>query len=519
MGLRITMAGQDITGYVDEGSLYIQDVLGQGAGAGAIKTGKTATMDFVTSLPQPAFAAGGAGTPVNTPTLVRMGEVVVYDAHNNAVYGGYAGKLSDVTDKKQVYTKVECYDYFQHLARIFTTTNVYDGVSDIFIIRDLIHSFAPWVDLSLLPTTGSYTFFNRKLQHMSVQEALMRVAGVVGYQIWIDNYKRLHYENPDASSTAPFALSDQPNFITSFPWQPTDPEIDDTAAVNRVFFYGGKHPSNDFTQDISTQANGHNTLFVLAYYPHKPVGNGGNFLCLVNGSAKTIGFALGTGVKNTFKSQGGICDVLLNTDAQTLSFDPANPPAAGASVSFMYRYELPLQVVVKDQASITYYGQVLDAIITDQSVFDQNTAVHRCKTLLTQQSFGLRTIKFNVWKAGLYAGQIIRLDNTPRGIHNSFLIQEVDTYPLGAGNFRYEVTVGAWNWSVVHLLSALTQANALVDTGDNNTDTPVDNESAGEKLKVTWTLVKAATFQMGNFFPEASPVGDGTDGFPGLFSI
>ncbi len=44
--------------------------------------------------------------------------------------------------------------------------------------------------------------------------------------------------------------------------------LDDDATVNRVYFYGGKQVSDDFTQDLSVQANGSNKVFQLLYHPN-----------------------------------------------------------------------------------------------------------------------------------------------------------------------------------------------------------------------------------------------------------
>ena len=113
----------------------------------------------------------------------------------------------------------------------------------------------------------TYLFTKIYLRAKTMQESIQQIADTVGFDVWIDPYKKFQYRSPSNSGTAPFAVSDDPDFITSFPLAITNYEKDDTAIINRVYFYGGKTPSNDYTQDLSQQANGSNNTFVLAYYP------------------------------------------------------------------------------------------------------------------------------------------------------------------------------------------------------------------------------------------------------------
>ena len=74
----------------------------------------------------PAATAVGAGQTVSEPTLVRMGEVQIYDFTGTLVFAGYAGVIDDKTDRLSVFTHVQCYDYWQQLDRIYVT-EVYTG--------------------------------------------------------------------------------------------------------------------------------------------------------------------------------------------------------------------------------------------------------------------------------------------------------------------------------------------------------------------------------------------------------
>lgn len=521
MGLKVLLGGIDITAFVDEMSIQIDDTLGQGPGTNSVNSGRAATAQFNTSL-GPVSSAVGAGSVVSSPTLIRGGKLQIYDAQNNCIFGGYVGKLDDITSKTFVQTTVYAYDWFQELASIQVQT-FYSGVSDVFMINDLLLNYAPWVDRSLLPTMGNYEFSAKVFKAVTLQDALNTITDITGWIIWIDANAFVHYVSPLQTQSAPFSLSDSPDFITKVNYGFDSLEVDDTSTVNRVIFYGGKKLSNNFTQDLSTQANGSNTLFLLAYYPHACTD--GKYHVRANGSGDLVlGFISGTGVTNTLKSQGGECDVLLNTDAHTLLFNTAPTNTGPGSVTAEYRYDYPMVIQVVDTPSFTYFGRYMDGTINDQSVFDTPTAVARCRTLLAEQSFGLTTFKVRVWKSGLQAGQTIQVVNAIRGINQSYLIQEVQVKPLGAGNFEYDVTLGAWSWNMVDVLLSATNAafNAgLAPTNDNTNgvqENAIQIQQLVSSMGVHMTL-STSTRTWGGYYARTSALGDGHDLYAGLSSV
>lgn len=530
MGFRVLMHGQDITAYTQELSIQIKDTLGQGAGVGGGKTGRASTCEFLTNL-GPATSAVGSGTTIHSPQLVRQGEVNIQDSTGANIFGGYVCKLTDQTDKKQLYTLVDCYDYWQELDR-YMVQEIYSGVSDVFMIKDLLTKYAPWVRQNHLPTFGGFNFTVKNFKAISLQKVLVAITDVTGYQIWIDAYGNIFYQNPLQASTAPFGLSTSPDNLHNFPLGVDSTQglvIDDTAAINRVTFFGGKNPSNDFTQDLSTQANGSNRLFVLAFYPryaHDGVFHI-NVQNIASGNDLVYGYKLGTTTKNAFKSKGGLADVLVNGDAHTLEFDPgaAAPINSGPnSVTMTYRYEFPMIIQLTDQPSRIFFGRYYDGVISDDTVFDSATAVARCRVLLNEQAKGLTTLKVSCWKTGIQAGQRINITHSARNISGTFMVQEVDTVPLGGGIFRYDITCGAWKFNVVDAILAATQdayhANLAAVNDNNNGQVTnvleITQLVENAKLSEVWSV---STRAWGSYYARSSPVGDGADAYSGLFSV
>lgn len=518
-GLVITMAGVDITSHVSEDPniLEVDLQLAQGSGTGNGTSTRAATFTFLTDL-GPAATAVGAGTHISTPQLVRYGEVTVSQG-GVMIYGGFATQFEDDTDKTRIYTKVTCVDYWQILDRTIISTETLTAMSDLAIIKYVLTTYAPWVDLSALPTTPGYTFPNLNVRSKSVQWALQKVVDTTGMMIYITPDKKVHYESPTKAPDAPFSLSTAPDFHSSYPYQVADNgfTIDDDSAVNRVYFYGGNRPSNDFTQDISTQANGTNTTFMLAYYPREA--SDGKVHVYVNSVEQVVGFAISNDNKpqNVLKSQGGLADVLLNSDAHTLLFD--TPPASGALVQAKYRYEFPLLVTVINQQSVTFYGRYIDAIITDNTVLDTTTAVQRCNALLFYQAFGLQSLEVYCWQPGLLPGQVLHVYHSIRGINNNYLVQEVKYVPLGAGNYYYDVTVGSWNWNAVDVMMQLAQAATPDNTNTEQADITVDARQLVENkhLHEVWSV--AGTWATGAFYADTPAQNDGHDAYCGFASV
>jgi hypothetical protein len=483
---------------------------------GSLATGITLWMDGLQIEQNTIATAWQDGG--EQPALVRMGETKIYDFTGTLVFGGYAGIIEDKTDRKSVFTHVQCYDYWQQLDRIIVT-EVYSGTSDTFMIKDLISKYAPWLDTSLVPSSTNYLFSSQPYLHVTLQAALQSITDTAGQVIWITPDKKVHYIPLNGASSAAFEVSDSPNFSTSYPATITKYEQDDTAAINRVYFYGGNYLSNDFTQDISTQANGSNTLFAIAYYPYEATD--GHVHVTVGGVAQAVAF---TGADQSILSNvlkpAGTADVLINRSSHTLQF--ATAPGSGVSVTCKYRYQLPLTVVLTSQASFAFFGQYLDGTYTDTTVIETSTAIQQSRVLLSEQAFGLTTLEMDIWQPGLVPGTVITVNNTVRGISGNFMIQSVEGTFMGggqSGTIKYHVVCGAWHWNVVDVLMSMLRGGAPLDTNIDGSGNPIQVPDVPiDTVDVTFTITTSTRTQ-GGYYPRLTPVGDGHDAYPGLASV
>lgn len=455
------------------------------------------------------------------PLLVRQGEIIITDTTNTIVFGGFATKYTDTSTSvlgqtKQNFTTVEGIDYSTSLQRTLVN-EVFTGATDIYIIQYVMNKYVGWVNLQYLPTNPGYTFATKNFRNVSVEQVIQTVAGITGYLVFVDYLKNLHYVSPTTASSAPFNLSSVPDFVTTFPHAVEEYLIDDNSAINRVFFYGGTKTSVDFWQDISPLANGNNVTFPLAYYP-SPMSDG-KYHLKINGVDSTISTSTSSGAAGQFVSQGGTATALIDPGAKAITFDTGYAPAAGATVLAGYRYSFPLSLIITDEGSHRYYGGAyLDGSIDDNTIFDITTAIQRCKVLLSQQSYGLLTLKLEVYnKPGVQAGMLIHVYNQLRGINATYLVQEVQTEPLGAGNFVYHLTLGAWNWNLIDFLMKLPTLATFQDNQSETQETVnIVQVLTNVNVHDAWSS-KIST--QGLYYARATAVGDGHDAYPGFSTV
>ncbi len=160
-----------------------------------------------------------------SPKLVRLGELTITDATGTRIFGGYVSGLDDASTTTEVHTVLDCIDYFQALDRT-EVNEVFIGDTDIDIIRYICTNYAQDIDLTDIPLTGTYSFDKRYIRAKSVMEALQGVAKVTGYAIWVTPDKKLQYKSPSDVSTAPFSLSDEPDFVARFGYDLNNHKLD-----------------------------------------------------------------------------------------------------------------------------------------------------------------------------------------------------------------------------------------------------------------------------------------------------
>jgi hypothetical protein len=508
----VLIATQTASGNTPTGYCYI-GFSSNGYYATKIIVDEVAVYNTVLSSGRIAAHYGAIGT---VPVLVRQGIVTIKDATNTAIFGGRLTHLEDASLQQSltIRTKLSCYDYMQDLDSV-EVNEVYTGHDDLYIIKDILTTYAPWIDQSSLPSVGTYTFGKRYVRAKSVKVALQKIAAVTGYLVWVSPDAVIHYTAPTDASQAPFGLSDTPDDSTTYGYDLANWTLDETAIINRVYFYGGVQESADFIQDLYPQYNGTtNKVMLLAYYPHNAAD--GSIHITKNGSDLVVGNPFSTGSDGSLIADGGTAEVLLNADAETLTFD-VSVLSSVTTLTATYRYNTPLVVVVTDRSSYSFYGRYFDGKLDDSSVLDSTTAVQRARVLLAQQAYGLESLQIVTWQGGLMAGQLVSYVNSLRDVDTTYQVQRVQIDPLGAGYFQYTVDLGAWNWGLTDLVMATARRAGVQDDSTDETQDVITAEEVAESLLVTetWTTHSRTT---GAYRWRTVAVGDGADAYWNLFT-
>jgi len=524
--MRVLLEGQDLVkgNHVDVTSIQVDDNLGDDGIGGHAQ--RAATCNFITDLgPIPSAVGPGETAKIQAakiPLLVRMGEVKIYDKTNTIIYGGYVGTIEDVSQKNKLLSKINCYDYWQHLDRLIVDYRTYVGKTDSFIIKDLLQRYAP-----SYKTTGiqsnNLILATRIFKNISVQKAIKRIVDAAGWSLYVSHDKVVNYFNPAKTPVSNVSFSADSNALNGG-MENMSYTIDDTNTITDVIVYGGRTITPDIDYSTREFSDGVNTVIPFLQYPHEA--SDGKFHVAFSQAALgkndlAIGFAGGKETKNKLKKDGGTKDVLLNQSARTLIF--SSPPPAGATVWFRYRYERPIiyNGAASDKGLAQRLGQHLYGTVSDETIVDDAEAKIRGDALLAKRSHGVEVIKFETWKTGVRAGEMIQVRDPLRGIDNKYLVQSATITIKANGYAKSSITCGDWSWSALDVLMKLIRKQAK-ETANLEDEADVEAPTIPMFLNETILLTEKTTTTLrklkGNsppFYARTIPANDGHDAYPG----
>jgi hypothetical protein len=271
----------------------------------------------------------------------------------------------------------------------------------------------------------------------TTRDVLTQVANENVAAYWVDYYGFLHYV-PALAVSAPFALSDHPDFAASFPFYEFQDVLDSTNTRTSPVYEGSTQLSNPITQVQS----GDGTTTTFTFNGGDPIQQIDNLT--VGGVQQTIGLAN----VNSF-SQG--YTALLNTPNGQITFQTA-PPAGTNNISCTYRFASPVIIRVHLPTASSPQGHRNRKIHYHQkigTITSQRSAIDRANADLSFYHKARSAPKCVVYSppapaaVPLRVGTAIAITHTPSGYTGQlFQIQEVDTYPLGNGVYRYELQLG-----------------------------------------------------------------------------
>ncbi|HEY7413591.1 MAG TPA: hypothetical protein VH593_00230, partial [Ktedonobacteraceae bacterium] len=268
----------------------------------------------------------------------------------------------------------------------------------------------------------------------TLMEFIQAMSDSSGYNFYVDYYYYLHYE-PLGYSTPSFSLSDQPDYISSFPYYDWINEIDGTQIGNRVTVHGG--PWTATTDETTVIVGNAVTSVSMAQVGPTEVLN-----VQVNGTEQSKGIQ---GNSKTTFTNGYQC--LIDFPNHQVIF-PSGALHNGDSVYVKYVYGGNIREQVIDIVSVNKYKKrnfdgLFDRKINDQTITTSDAAIQRAIIELNTYANGVAKPEFKTYMP-IDAGQTVLITNHTDGYtFEPFLVNEVDITLLGNGFVEYYCKAGA----------------------------------------------------------------------------
>jgi hypothetical protein len=383
-------------------------------------------------------------------TLTEMeSEVILCSSDELTRY--FAGILAAVDRDVEGKTKIiNCtvQDYTILLDTVIVNT-VMENVTDKGIIQALFAAYLPEIDTSEYVADGllhERIVFNR----VTLRQAMQQLSDMSGLDWDVDYWKKLHYFT-DSDNPAPFGISDSPDYVATFPCYGLTYNRSGAGLANSYTVIGGNYYSDD--TDFELAGNGQTTELLMPYQLHEPVGETAILVYKNTGTDITPVWTLITVGADYLDSLDDF-DCLYNYQQKLLKFAVA-PANLTRAVKITGRYDVPVRVRVRSQASYDTYGRWFEAVITDTDLKSREEAKLAGKGGLAENAFVKESGTFICDYAGLAAGQLITIVNTDRGINSSYMINNVSMTIIGGTNCRYEVNYGQYNPDLVDIILSL----------------------------------------------------------------
>lgn len=258
----------------------------------------------------------------------------------------YSAKLQDVTVEPVVYTNSE--------------------ISDI--VKNIIQNEVPEITTTNVNNTG-VTLKRIAFNHVSVYDALKKLADLSGFIFFVDENKDLHFERASINSSGVTLSSSN---IKSMDFYTSKEDF-----ANQVWVYGDRTLTG-FKEVI--QATG-GSSYTLTYRPHNTQ---------IESSAKP-GSLLKGGVFELVGYNTSGPDFLVSFFDRKVIFVSGNvlgynsiPPSGGSFIA-IYDREVPIVKFGEDDISIKLFGPK-EKVIIDKSIKDPQTARDRVKLELEKSN-------------------------------------------------------------------------------------------------------------------------------------
>lgn len=352
------------------------------------------------------------------------------------IFTGYIDDLEITYEGNQRFYDVKSISNNSLLEDYALINSSYTNEYDTFIITDVITTYFSGVistgqqNLQAPTSTIVQGQLIDSIVHvdMTFREVLNYLSNTSGFLFYLDPYFYLHYV-PQYYDVATFQLSDNPDYITSFPYESYTLQKDGTTRGNAIKLTGNKQNAAAI-QDLFT-GDGSTTVFNLTKPPYTV------HLVTVNGVRQRTGVDGVDVLGSTFKA-------LVNKQRLIITFQTAPPNTQAIVVE--YTYEDAVISLVQSGDSYAKYNRWFWRKVNDSNMTSSKAATLRGIAEATKYAFSRQIPKFTTNNLSIPVGSTVLLTSQHDSLsQTAFTVQTVSVSHLGGGFYLYQYTTGAYN--------------------------------------------------------------------------
>jgi len=303
--------------------------------------------------------------------IFNIGEEIIIkadkdtDPASTTIFTGIVEKINfNGKDNKQT-VALTGRDYTARLQDLFVEPVVYTDSEISTIVTNIIDNEVQDITTTNVDVT-SVTLKRIAFNQNSVYDALKELAGLAGFNFWVDANKVLNFKQ---KNTTPSNVSLDSTNILRNRFNTTREGM-----ANEVWVYGDRYLSA-YSESSTAGSPLGGSVFTLLSRPH-------NTNVSVNGTIQRGGIFN----DNSIPLSG--TNYLVNFFEQQIVFVSGDTigdsvPSSGDSVVIGYQRELPIVKTGKNQSSITAYGPK-ERVISDKNIKDPQTAQRLVSTILAE---------------------------------------------------------------------------------------------------------------------------------------
>lgn len=376
--------------------------------------------------------------------MPELEDEVIIIKGETILFGGTIVSSNIKKNRGEVTASIKCIDYTR-LMDSRLVAGSYEDMTDKEIIEDIITRYCAGLNITTNNVVEGVTIDQISFNYMQPSQCLRRISELTGRNWYIDYEKDVHYFS-NTATLAPFSIDS--NTATQ---RDLTINKDASQVKNRVYVRGGTYLSDTFTYE--EKGDGEKRSFVLPDKPH-------DITVAINGVAKTVG------IKNINTSG---YDVYLNFQEKYVDLDDLiSTPGTGDTLTFTYKYDIPILVAVEDSASILEFGSKEFAIF-DKSISSVQAARDRAQAELTDYANEVIEGGFTTVTDGFKSGQYLAINLTDYDVNANYIVQRVSCRGRGNGEFVYTITLAsAKTLGIIKFLIELLEANKnLIELNDD----------------------------------------------------